>query len=207
VNKKEYTLIYESWGVSEEIRSKVPVSGGEKKETTTTQRQTPPVQQQSQANVDASRNTQQRQVQTATQAQPQTPQKLISSRPSSKMPIVYEQTNVTAVCDTEDFSITDLYMMSPQNMVLWTTVYVTLKPFKQSLWFRNRDRDMKYTIMSGECWFLINQSGAVVTAGMMICVPRENFHMLLNNSGNECRYTFEAPGKLDLREYLRGGGG
>jgi hypothetical protein len=115
---------------------------------------------------------------------------------------VYDAQDRTPVVDTSEFTISELFMQDQQGFTLWTTVYVTLKEFSQSLWFRNMDADMKYTIEEGEGWFLINQVGQVVTAGKQVCVPRTNYHMILNNSQNVCVYRFECPGTMDLREYL-----
>jgi hypothetical protein len=165
-------------------RTHVKITDGtsESKNTPTTQPQQPQQQQQ---------NKQQQQA-----------NKLTIPQKSNKLLHVYDAEDRTPVIDTSEFTISELFMKDLQNFTLWTTVYVTLKEHSQSLWFKNINHDMKYTIEEGEGWFLIGQAGQIVTAGKQICVPRDNYHMLLNNSVTHCVYRFECPGTLDLREYL-----
>lgn len=181
----------------EKWRAHVKITDGtpESKQQQVTQTQTNP----------AARQTMQssNQPQSNKQQQPTPPTNKLTIPPkANRILTVYDAEDRTPVVDTSEFTISELFMKDQQGFTLWTTVYVTLKEFSQSLWFRNIDHDMKYTIEEGEGWFLIGQVGRVVTAGKQICVPRENFHMILNNSQTPCVYRFECPGTMDLREYL-----
>ena len=117
----------------------------------------------------------------------------------------YDASDRVHVIDTPDYTIQQLFFQNTEGFTLWTTIYTTLKEYSQSIWFSNDNYDMKYTIESGEAWFLIagkGPKGEVVVAGKEICVPKNAKHMVLNNSKQPCVYKFECPGPMDLREYL-----
>lgn len=130
--------------------------------------------------------------------------KASSLNQKGKYHFAYDANDRTPVIDTPEYEITELFMKNREGFILWTTVYFTLKGHSHSFMFANKDYDMKYTIEQGEGWFLnINESkGEPVTTGKQICVPKNNKHMVLNNSRQPCVYRMECPGPLDLRMYL-----
>lgn len=120
------------------------------------------------------------------------------------LPYAYNLNMVQDVIHTDDYKVTDLFMRDEDGNVLWTTVYVTLYPGRQSFPLYSNNAEFMYVIHTGKVWFTIKEIGQIFHKGDRIIVKRGNKHKLFNNKEDEpCIYSIDYQGLLDLRKILK----
>ena len=117
------------------------------------------------------------------------------------MPIPYNLGQAKTIRSDSDCVIKDLEIPDPDTgKIMWTSSHITIKPGKQGPQLRVVDADIKYYIMQGDVWFMINYVGRIVTAGDFIVVRRGKHHTVMNKSDkSEAILQFEYPGKLNRK--------
>ncbi len=120
------------------------------------------------------------------------------------LPRIYDASNVFEVIANDDFIINDLAMTGTKGgRIRWTTIYVTLFGYRQSLSFSIRNGALKYRVISGEAWITINNKGQVMGPDQNVVVEENETHKFFNNSKTEpCKFVCEYSGPLDLRKYI-----
>jgi hypothetical protein len=119
-------------------------------------------------------------------------------------PGIYNEANAKSVIETDDYKIFDVHYENELGHTLWTTVYITLKPWKQSYYFAF-GVNMQYHVTGGNILFIIGTTGHVLRGEFkeMMCVPSGKNHLLWNQRQDKESYcTLQVPARLDLREYL-----
>jgi mannose-6-phosphate isomerase-like protein (cupin superfamily) len=119
-------------------------------------------------------------------------------------PNVYTEAGSQEVIDTDDYKIFDLHYENELGHCLWTTIYITLKPWKHTYYFQF-GINMHYQVTDGEIWFMIGTTGKVLTGKtkQMVVIPAGKHHMLMNQRQDKESYcTVQVPARLDLRQYL-----